>query len=62
VIEEIIENTFLIGGMIFVYMLLSLLDKLIGLTKRIIIIVIVFLIFLPEQTKEFILYATGISL
>ena len=57
-----LENILLIIGMIVAYIILSILDKLIGLIKKFVIITIVFLIFLPEPTKDFILFATGISL
>ena len=61
-LENILGNILLVIGMIVLYIALSVLDKLIGIIKKVVIIAIVFLIFLPEPTKEFFQYTLGISL
>ena len=47
------ENILIIIGMIVTYVILSFIDKLINVIKKFVILLIVFLIFLPEPTKEF---------
>ena len=61
-LENLLENVLLVAGMIAFYIALNILDKLIGIIKKFVIIAIVFLIFLPEPTKEFFQYTLGISL
>lgn len=51
-----LENILIVIGMVMTYIALNILDKIISIIKKFVILTIVFLIFLPEQTKEFLHY------